>query len=68
MRWGLKEAWSKDVSRCTKTGSQAFGSGRADELPRSPYPSRVQERISGGCASKAVELTSGGLCCVLQVD
>ena len=26
---GLKEAWSKGVSRCTRTGSEAYGSGRA---------------------------------------
>ncbi len=28
-RRGLKEAWSKGVSRCTRTGSEAYGSGRA---------------------------------------
>ena len=22
-RWGLKEAWSKDASQCTRTGSEA---------------------------------------------
>jgi len=25
---GLKEAWSKRASRCTRTGSEAYGAGR----------------------------------------
>jgi hypothetical protein len=29
VRWGLKEVWNKDASRCTKTGSEAYGAGRA---------------------------------------
>jgi hypothetical protein len=28
-RRALKEAWSKRASRCTRTGSEAYGSGRA---------------------------------------
>ena len=28
-RWGLKEAWSKRASRCTRTGFEAHGAGRA---------------------------------------
>jgi len=28
-RWGLKEAWSKDASRWTRTGYEAYGIGRA---------------------------------------
>jgi hypothetical protein len=28
VRWGLKEAWSKCASRCTRTGSEAYGAGR----------------------------------------
>jgi hypothetical protein len=28
-RWGLKEAWSKDASRWTRTGYEAYGTGRA---------------------------------------
>jgi len=28
-RWGLKEAWSKDASRWTRTGYEAYGAGRA---------------------------------------
>jgi hypothetical protein len=27
-RCGLKEAWSKRTSRCTRTGSEAYGAGR----------------------------------------
>jgi hypothetical protein len=26
---GLKEAWSKSTSRCTRTGFEAYGVGRA---------------------------------------
>ena len=29
VRWGLKEARSKGASRCTRTGSEAYGAGRA---------------------------------------
>jgi hypothetical protein len=28
-RRGLKEAWSKDASRWTRTGYEAYGAGRA---------------------------------------
>ena len=28
-RRGLKEAWIKGTSRCTRTGSEAYGAGRA---------------------------------------
>jgi hypothetical protein len=28
VRWGLKEAWSKRTSRCTRTESEAYGAGR----------------------------------------
>jgi hypothetical protein len=40
-RRGLKEAWSKRTSRCTRTGFEAYGAGRAGKGPRSPYPSRA---------------------------
>ena len=60
-RRGLKEAWSKAATRRTETGYEAVQVGRADDLPRSPYPSRAWGCRSGGCAAKAVELTSGGL-------
>src|SRR5258707_15444245 len=38
-RRGLKEARSKGASRCTRTGSEAYGGGRAGKGSRSPYPS-----------------------------
>jgi hypothetical protein len=41
VRRGLKEAWSKDASRWTRTGYEAYGAGRAGKGPRSPYPSRA---------------------------
>jgi hypothetical protein len=37
----LKEAWSKTATRRTETGYQAVQVGRADNLPRSPHPSRA---------------------------
>ena len=40
-RWGLKEAWSKDASRWTRTGYEAYGAGRAGKRSRSPPPSRA---------------------------
>jgi hypothetical protein len=60
-RRGLKEAWSEAATRRTETGYEAARVGRADDLPRSPYPSKVRGCRSGGCAVKAVELTSGDL-------
>ena len=38
---GLKEARSKGASRCTKTGSEAYGVGQAGNGLRSPYPSKA---------------------------
>src|SRR5579863_6000522 len=40
-RRGLKAAWSKDASRWTRTGYEAYGAGRAGKGLRSPYPSRA---------------------------
>jgi hypothetical protein len=40
-RRGLKEAWSKDASRWTRTGYEAYGAGRAGQWQRSPHPSRA---------------------------
>jgi hypothetical protein len=37
----LKEAWSKTATRRTEIGYQAVQVGRADNLPRSPHPSRA---------------------------
>src|SRR3954466_3072248 len=41
-RRGLKEAWSETATRRTETGYEAARAGRADDLPRSPYPSRAR--------------------------
>ena len=46
VRWGLKEAWSKRTSRCTRNGSLSVKSTGSR---------------SGGCVRKAAELTSGDL-------
>jgi len=40
-RRGLKEAWSKGGSRCTRTRYEAYDAGRAGTRQRSPYPSRA---------------------------
>src|SRR4051794_27785686 len=40
-RRGLKEAWSKTATRRTEIGYQAVQVGRADNLLRSPHPSRA---------------------------
>jgi hypothetical protein len=43
VRWGLKEAWSKDTGRWTRTGFEAYGVGRAKRKPaerRSPCGER----------------------------
>src|ERR1039458_1615829 len=41
VRRGLKAAGSKDASRWTRTGYEAYGAGRAGKGSRSPYPSRA---------------------------
>ena len=60
-REGLKEARSKAMTRCTKTGSEAGPLGRAGERSRSPSSIKGGSCIFGGCVVKAVELTSGDL-------
>jgi len=65
-RRGLKEARSKDASRWTRTGYEA-GSVRASwQLAAKPLSIKGTECKSSGCASKAVELTSGVLPSVLD--
>jgi hypothetical protein len=59
-RWGLKEAWSKrradeqepDTRRERRTSRQ---------MTAKSISIKGAKRKSGGCARKAVELTSGGL-------
>ena len=63
-RRGLKEAWSKRTSRCTKTGSEAYGAGRVVTTKSISIKSTGCK--FGGCVRKAVELTSGDLPFVLD--
>ena len=42
-RRGVKEAWSKGASRRTRTGYEAYGSGRVGQRRRSPNPSKVPD-------------------------
>ncbi len=41
VRRGLKEAWSKSASRCTRTGSEAYGVGRGGQSGRLGLRSRI---------------------------
>ncbi len=66
-RRGLKEAWSKRTSRCIRTGSEAYGAGRAGTLIAKSISINGTECTSGGCVRKAVELTSGDLPFVLVI-
>ena len=71
-RRGLKEAWSKTATRRTETGYQAVQVGRADNVPRSPHPSRawgvdpagVRRRRSNlpreACAMSRTDVRRGG--------
>jgi len=67
-RWGLKEAWNKVASRRIEIGYEAVLVGRAGMRQRSPDPSMACGCKSGGCATKAVELTPGDLCRVPSGD
>jgi len=60
-RRGLKEAWSKDTSRGTRTGYETYGDGRAGNGTTKPISIKCTGGKSGGCVSKAVELSSGDL-------
>jgi hypothetical protein len=65
VRRGLKEAVAKPRPDEQKS-DEADRAGRVGKGLRSPYPSKSRLRKSGGCAVKAVELTSGGLCRVAE--
>ena len=65
-RRGLKEAWSKRTSRCTRTGSEAYGAGRAGIVTAKSISIKGTGCKFGGCVRKAVELTSGDLPFVLE--
>ena len=60
-RRGLKEAWSKDASRWTKTGHEACGAGRAGQVTAKSISIKGTGCKFGGCALKAVILIAGGL-------
>ena len=55
-RRGMKEAWSKALAHEQEPDREAYDVGELADNRRSPYPSDVSSK-SGGCASKAVELT-----------
>ena len=47
-----------------KNRIKGASTGRAGNVPRSPYPSNGAKRRFGDCARKAAELTPGDLPCV----
>jgi hypothetical protein len=55
----LKEAWKQRREPMNKNRIEAYGVGRVCTVERSPHPSRAPVGKSGGCALKAVRLTSG---------
>jgi hypothetical protein len=58
---GLKDAWSKRASRCTRTRSEAYGAGElAKDNEAHIHPGCAGCKFDG-CVRKAVELTSGDL-------
>jgi hypothetical protein len=57
----LKEAWKQRREPMNKNRMEAYGVGRVCTVERSPNPSRAPVGKSGGCALKAVRLTSGDL-------
>jgi hypothetical protein len=67
-RRGLKEAWRQRREPMDKNRIEAYGVGRVCTVERSPYPSRALVGKSGGCALKAVRLTSGDLLPVSKRD
>ena len=67
-RRGLKEAWRQRREPMDKNRIEAYGVGRVGTVERSPYPSRAPVGKSGGCALKAVRLTSGDLLPVSRRD
>jgi hypothetical protein len=59
VRRGLKEAWKQRRELMDNNRIEAYGVGRVGTVQRSPYPSRAPVGKFGGCARKAVRLTSG---------
>jgi YD repeat-containing protein len=57
---GLKETWSKNASRRTRTEYDAYGRRTSWPVAAKSASFKSTGRKFGGCALKAVELTSGG--------
>jgi len=66
VRRGLKEAWSKRTSRCTRTGSEAIGSRTSRHMTTKSISIKGAGCKFGDCVWKAVELTSGDLPFVVE--
>ena len=66
VRRGLKEAWSKRTSRCTRTGSEAIGSRTSRHMTTKSISIKGAGCKFGDCVRKAVELTSGDLPFVVE--
>ena len=60
-RRGLKEAWSKAATRRTETGYRGSPGRTSGRLTAKSTSIKGLGCRSGGCAVKAVELTSGDL-------
>jgi hypothetical protein len=58
---GSERSMDQMCESMDKNRIKGVSAGRAGYLPRSPYPSKVRKRRSGGCAQKAAELTPGDL-------
>jgi hypothetical protein len=61
VRWGRKEAWSKDTGRWTRTGFEAYGVGTSEQLIAKSISIEDAGGKSGGRVSKGVELIAGDL-------
>jgi hypothetical protein len=65
-RRGLKEAWSKRTSRCTRTGSEAGSDWTSWRMTTKSISIKGVGCKFGNCVRKAVELTSGDLTFVVE--
>ena len=66
VRWGLEEAQSKTVGRCTKTGYEVWYTGTSGHVTaKSSIRIRGVLYKSGAYAGKVLYLTPGGLHVVL---
>jgi len=65
-RRGLKEARSEDTGRCTRTGSEPYGVGRASNWSRSPYPSGTLV-ANPAAAYRKQSSASREICCMWRI-